>query len=90
MIAEWSDGLPIRLMRKGGHKPTRKEEKMTYYYEVRYTDPRTGAISPIDWFKSPYDDLTPEDYIKDCEEYASEEWLKMLKAGKVTLAIVDN
>ena len=53
-------------------------------YEVNYTDPETGATSPIDMVVSD-DDYTVEQYIKDCEVYGEQEWVDMLHKGLVEL-----
>lgn len=51
-------------------------------YVVEYTDPETGSTSPIDNF-------TAEQYIKDCDKNADDEWCKMLHSGTVELVEVD-
>lgn len=51
-------------------------------YEIDYTDPETGATSPID---TQYADegYTAEQYIADCERNADEDWCEMLRNGTV-------
>lgn len=51
-------------------------------YEIDYTDPATGATSPID---TQYADgeYTSEQYIADCERNADEDWCEMLRNGTV-------
>ena len=51
-------------------------------YEIDYTDPATGATSPID---TQYVDgeYTAERYIADCERNADEDWCEMLRNGTV-------
>lgn len=57
-------------------------------YVVEYTDPETGATSPIDNFTAE-DGYTAEQYIKDCDKNADDEWCKMLHSGTVELVEVD-
>lgn len=57
-------------------------------YEVNYTDPETGATSPIDIVEGP-EGYTAEQYIADCEANADEEWCKMLRKGTVDLHEVE-
>lgn len=53
-------------------------------FEVDYTDPETGATSPIDTIRA-FDNYTATDYVRDCEENADPEYVEMLKAGTVEL-----
>lgn len=57
-------------------------------YVVEYTDAETGATSPIDNFEEK-DGYTAEQYIKDCDDNADEDWCKMLHEGTVELVEVD-
>lgn len=57
-------------------------------YVVEYTDPETGATSPIDSFTAE-DGYTALQYIKDCDKNADDEWCKMLHSGTVELVDVD-
>jgi len=57
-------------------------------YIVEYTEPDTGATSPIDSF-SAEDGYIAEKYIKDCESNADEDWCEMLRRGTVTLVEVE-
>ena len=53
-------------------------------YTVEYTDPSTGATSPIDTITAP-EGYTAEDYIRDCVGNADDAWNEMLAAGTVEL-----
>ena len=56
-------------------------------YEIDFTDPETGATSPID---TQYVDgeYTAEQYIADCEKNADPDWIEMLKSGSVEVVEV--
>lgn len=56
-------------------------------YEIDFTDPETGATSPID---TQYVDgeYTAEQYIADCENNADEDWCEMLHSGTVEVVEV--
>lgn len=56
--------------------------------QVNLKEYATNAISPIDNIEAS-DDYTAEDYVKDCENNADEDWCEMLKTGTVTLETVD-
>ena len=58
-------------------------------YCVEYYDPRNGATSPIDNVEAP-DGYTAEQYIKDCEKNADQDWVDMLHNGIVTLWRVED
>lgn len=58
-------------------------------YVVQYTDPDTGAESPIDLIVAP-DGYTAEEYVRDCAENASDEWNQMLQRGSVRLEVNDD
>ena len=60
----------------------------TTRYQVDYTDPITGATSPIDVINAG-PDYTAADYIRDCDSNASEEWCDMLHRGAVTVTPCD-
>ena len=53
-------------------------------YEVDFYDPKNGATSPIDTIESG-EGYTAEQYVKDCEANADQEWVDMLHSGEVTL-----
>lgn len=53
-------------------------------FTVLYTDPDTGACSPIDTITAP-EDYTAADYIRDCKANADDSWNEMLAAGSVDL-----
>ena len=57
-------------------------------YVVEYTDAETGATSPIDNIEEK-EGHTAEQYIKDCDNNADEDWCKMLHKGTVELVEVD-
>lgn len=59
-----------------------KEDTMKY--TIEYTDPTTGATSPIDTIEAPKG-YTAEQYIRDCEENADQEWIDMIHAGEITV-----
>lgn len=65
-----------------------KEDIIMKKYVVEYADPETGATSPIDNFTAE-DGYTAEQYIKDCDSNADDEWCEMLHRGTVTLVEVD-
>lgn len=65
-------------------KHDREEDIIMKKYVVEYTDPETGATSPIDNFAAE-DGYTAEQYIKDCDSNADDEWCEMLHRGTVTL-----
>lgn len=56
----------------------------TMKYTIEYTDPTTGATSPIDTVEAP-EGYTAEQYIKDCEANADPEWIDMIHEGKITV-----
>ncbi len=53
-------------------------------YEVNFRDASTGATSAIDTIEAK-EGYTAEDYIRDCEKNADDEWNEMLEDGEVTL-----
>lgn len=53
-------------------------------YIVYYTDPETGAISPIDNIEEEAG-YTAEDYIRDCTGNADKDYCEMLNRGSVEL-----
>ena len=57
-------------------------------FEVDYTDPVSGAVSPIDVITVP-DGYTAEQYVEDCLHNADTEYCNMLLAGDVVLVPVD-
>lgn len=57
-------------------------------YQVDFYDYDNGATSAIDTVEGP-DDYTAEQYVKDCEENADEEWVEMLHNGEVTLTEIE-
>jgi len=57
-------------------------------YQINYTDPTTGATSPIDTVDA-YEGYTAEDYIRDCRENADEDWIEMLDAGTVSVELIE-
>lgn len=65
------------------------EEEKTMKYTVEYTDPNTGATSPIDTVTAPVG-YTAEAYISDCDRNADREWCEMLHAGTVALVPVED
>lgn len=65
-----------------------KEDIIMKKYVVEYADPETGATSPIDNFTAE-DGYTAEQYIKDCDSNADDEWCEMLHRGTVTLVEVE-
>lgn len=67
----------------------RLEDSAMKHYEVDYIDPETGATSPIDNVEAKAG-YTAEDYVRDCEENADEEWVDMLHRGTVKLIEVDD
>ena len=58
-------------------------------YQVNYTDPATGANSPIDTITARAG-YTAEDYIRDCDENADSEWCEMLHRGEVSLEPIED
>jgi len=56
-------------------------------YQVNFFDPRNGAESPIDTITAP-EGYTADQYVKDCEDNADQEWIDMLHAGEVSLEIL--
>lgn len=52
-------------------------------FEIVFYDPSTGATSPIDTIEA-QEGYTGEQYIADCEQYADDEWIEMLKSGTVS------
>ena len=58
-------------------------------FEVDFTDPITKATSPIDNIEAP-ESYTAEDYIKDCENATDQDYIDMIKSGKITLVPVEN
>lgn len=74
-------------------EPTMKEtvsisQAATVRYQVEYTDPDTGATSPIDTINARAG-YTADDYIRDCDENADSNWCEMLHRGTVTLQELD-
>ena len=57
-------------------------------YQINYTDPATGATSPIDTVDA-CEGYTAEDYIRDCRENADEDWIEMLDAGTVSVELIE-
>ena len=57
-------------------------------YQVNITDYENGATSAIDTIEAP-EGYTAENYIKDCEANAEDEWIEMLKSGTVTIEPVE-
>ena len=57
-------------------------------YQVEYTDPDTGATSPIDTVRAK-PCYTAEEYIDACRRNADPEWCEMLLRGTVTLTPID-
>lgn len=53
-------------------------------YTVEYTDPSTGATSPVDTITAP-EGYTAADYIRDCKANADDAWNEMLEAGSIDL-----
>lgn len=64
--------------------PKKEEEKNMTEWTVWYTDPETGASSPIDTITAP-EDYTAADYIRDCAGNADDAWNEMLEAGSIDL-----
>lgn len=62
---------------------------MTKRYVVEYTDPTTGATSPIDTIDAP-EGYTAEDYLRDCRANADQDYIDMLEAGEVRLDMVED
>lgn len=58
-------------------------------YVVEYTDPTTGATSPIDTIDAP-EGYTAEDYLRDCRDNADQDYIDMLEAGEVRLDMVED
>jgi hypothetical protein len=58
-------------------------------YVVEYTDPNTGATSPIDTIDAP-EGYTAEDYLRDCRANADQDYIDMLEAGEVRLDMVED
>ena len=50
--------------------------------EVNFYDFETGATSPVDVITVP-DGYTEKDYVNDCMRYADNEYVEMLKNGKI-------
>ena len=65
-----------------------EDEFINVKYEVDYTDPETGATSPIDTIYAAAG-YTAEQYVEACECYAYAEYCEMLKRGTVTLTEID-
>ena len=76
-MAEWNE-----LVRAQNPEPA------TVRYQVDYTDPDTGATSPIDTI-SARAGYTADDYIRDCDANADSDWCEMLHRGSVTLLELD-
>ena len=57
-------------------------------YEVNLRDYETGATSPIEVIEAA-DDYTAEQYIKDCERCADQDYIDMLNTGEVILYEID-
>ena len=55
-------------------------------YEVRYSNGET--VEAIDTVYAP-EGYTAEEYVKDCEENADQEWVDMIHAGFVELIEVE-
>lgn len=60
------------------------EENPEHLYTVEYTDPETGATSPIDIIRAT-GEYTAENYIDDCNENADQEYCEMLNRGEIKL-----
>lgn len=67
----------------------KKEEEQKMKYQVNYTDPTTGANSPIDTITARAG-YTAEDYIRDCDENADSDWCEMLHRGEVSLELIED
>jgi len=57
-------------------------------YTVEFTDPKTGATSPIDNIEAP-ENYTAVQYVADCKANADPEWVEMLESGDVSLVADD-
>lgn len=57
-------------------------------FEVDFYDYSNGATSPIGIIIAD-DNYTAEDYVRDCEHNADDDWCEMLKGGRVTLVEVE-
>lgn len=84
------DLIRADIARNPSTQPTQnmKKEDSTMKYQVEYTDPRTGATSPIDTISAPAG-YTADDYIRDCDANADPDWCEMLHAGTVSLEPVE-
>lgn len=76
-MAEWNE-----LVR------AQNQDAATVRYQVDYTDPDTGATSPIDTI-SARAGYTAVDYIRDCDANADSDLCEMLHRGSVTLQKLD-
>lgn len=57
-------------------------------FEVDFYDYRNGATSPIDIIIAD-DNYTSDDYVRDCEQNADNDWREMLNCGIVILVEVE-
>lgn len=49
---------------------------------------KNGVTSPIDTVEAPHG-YTAEDYVRDCDANADEEWCEMLHDGQVILVAIE-
>lgn len=57
-------------------------------FQVDFTDSNTGATSAIDTITAA-DNYTADDYIRDCENNANNDYVNMIKSGEITLVKID-
>ena len=57
-------------------------------YQVNITYYENGATSATDNIEAP-EGYTSEDYIRDCEANADQEWIELLESGQVSLEEVE-
>lgn len=71
-------------------KPDDDESRVEYmiHYCVEYTDPETGATSPIDNIYET-EGYTAADYIRDCDNNSDDDYCQMIKRGKINLYEVE-
>lgn len=60
----------------------------TIKYQINFKDNTTGATSAIDTIEATTG-YTADDYIRDCQENADDEWCKMLENGTVTIEQIE-
>lgn len=60
---------------------------MLYQVNITYYD--NGATTGIDEIDAP-GDYTAEDYIKDCESNADEDWIELVHSGVIKLWRVED